>query len=172
MKKITFLIIVILTINSVQAQKKITKLKEYTASNGITYKVGDEFKLGQGSDTNGKFVYANIGGWAISTNAEANRLGAANAGLIVKVKKIKKYNYKRYKGVYFTVGGGNITNYIIDIENAIKSCEIEICNDKKETSKPKLNKYDNIAKLKKLLDDGALTQEEYDTEKKKILNQK
>jgi len=171
MKKITFLIIAILTLNSIQAQKKVEKLKEFTASNGITYKVGDEFKLGQGSDTNGKFVYVNIGGWGMSTNAETNRLGAANAGLIVTVKKIKKYNYKRYKGVYFTVGGGNITNYVIDIENAIKSCEIEICNDEKTVSESKPDKYDQLAKLKKLLDDGILTQEEYDAEKKKILEQ-
>ena len=99
MKKTTLLIIAILTLNSmqVQAQKKVEKLDEYSTSNGVTYKVGDEFKLGQGSDTNGKFVYVNIGGWGMSTNAEANRLGAANAGLIVTLKKIKKYNYKRYK---------------------------------------------------------------------------
>ena len=108
----------------------------------------------------------------MSTNAEANRLGAANSGLIVTLKKIKKYNYKRYKGVYFTVGGGNITNYTIDIENAIKSCEIEVCNDKKEVAESKPDKYDQLAKLKKLLDDGVLTQEEYDAEKKKILEQK
>nr|BFF40407.1 hypothetical protein BACY1_22120 [Tenacibaculum mesophilum] len=174
MKKTTLLIIAIMTLNSMQvkAQKKVEKLKEYTASNGVTYKVGDEFKLGQGSDTNGKFVYVNIGGWGMSTNAESNRLGAANSGLIVTLKKIKKYNYKRYKGVYFTVGGGNITNYTIDIENAIKSCEIEICNDKKEVAESKPDKYDQLAKLKKLLDDGVLTQEEYDAEKKKILEQK
>jgi hypothetical protein len=171
MKNTTFYIIIVLTLNFLQAQKKVEKLEEFTASNEITYKVGDEIKLGQGSDTNGKFVYVNIGGWGVSTNAETNRLGAANAGLIVTVKKIKKYNYKRYKGVYFTVGGGNITNYVIDIENAIKSCEVENCNDKKAITESKPDKYDQLAKLKKLLDEGVLTKEEYDSEKKKILEQ-
>lgn len=171
MKKITLLIIAMLTLNSIQAQKKVEKLEEYTASNGITYKVGDEFKLGQGSDTNGKFVYVNIGGWAMSTNAEENRLGAANTDLIVTLKKIKKYNKKRFKGVYFTVGGGNITNYTIDIENAIKSCEIEICKNENNVAVSKPDKYDQLAKLKKLLDNEVLTQEEYDTEKKEILEQ-
>lgn len=174
MKKITFLIIAILTLNLAQAQKKIEKLEEFTASNGITYKIGDEVKLGRGSDTNGKFVYVNIGGWAISTNPEENRLGAANAGLLVTIKKINKYNHKRYKGVYFTVGGGNITNYTLDIENAIKTCEVENCT--KEVQKVEVvgntsDKYDQLKKIKKLLDDGVLTQEEYDAEKKKILEQ-
>ncbi|GAA0878976.1 hypothetical protein GCM10009119_19440 [Algoriphagus jejuensis] len=144
------------------------KLEEYTASNGVTYKIGDEIKLGRGSDTNGKFVYANVGGWAVSTNPEDNRLGAANAGLIVTVKKINKYNHKRYKGVYFIVGGGNITNYTLDIENAIQSCEVENCAQESQTVTT--DKYDQLAKLKKLLDDGVLSVEEYELEKKKILN--
>lgn len=174
MKKITFLIIAILTLNLAQAQKKVEKLEEFTASNGITYKIGDEVKLGRGSDTNGKFVYVNIGGWAVSANPEENRLGAANSGLLVTIKKINKYNYKRYKGVYFTVGGGNITNYTIDIESAIKTCEVENCT--KEVQKVEVvgntsDKYDQLKKIKKLLDEGVLTQEEYDAEKKKILEQ-
>jgi hypothetical protein len=173
MKQITFLIIAMLTLNLAQAQKK-EKLEEFTASNGITYKIGDEIKLGRGSDTNGKFVYVNIGGWAISTNPEENRLGAANAGLLVTIKKINKYNYKRYKGVYFTVGGGNITNYNLDIENAIKTCEVENCTEevqKVEVVGNMSDKYDQLKKLKKLLDEGVLTQAEYDAEKKKILEQ-
>jgi hypothetical protein len=113
-------------------------------------------------------VYVNIGGWAVSTDPEENRLGAANAGLIVTVKKINKYNHKRYKGVYFTVGGGNITNYSLDIENAIQSCEVENCVQVSQGSTN--DKYDQLAKLKKLLDDGVLSNEEYETEKKKILN--
>ncbi|WP_026838499.1 SHOCT domain-containing protein [Gillisia sp. JM1] len=176
MKKITYLTIVLLTLNFLQAQN-VEKLDEFTASNGITYKVGDDFKLGRGSDTNGRFVYVNMGGWGAiagatnnaNYNADQNRLGAANSGLIVTLKKIKKYDSKRFKGVYFTVGGGNITNYTIDIENAIVTCEIEICNDEKDVSQSNPDKYDQLEKLKKLLDTGVLTQEEYDVEKKKVL---
>lgn len=39
-------------------------------------------------------------------------------------------------------------------------------NNKKETN----NKFDDLEKLKKLFDEGAITQEEYNIEKKKILN--
>lgn len=170
MKKITLLIITVLMMNIVHAQDKVEKLEEYTASNGITYKVGDEIKLGRGSDTNGKFVYVNIGGWGMSTDAETNRLGAANSGLIVTVKKIKSYNYKRYKGVYFTVGGGNLTNYNLDIENAIATCEIEDCKKEGESAaNSTTDKYDQLKKLKQLFDDGILTEEEYNVEKKKLL---
>ncbi len=149
--------------------QKTQKLEEYTAANGITYKVGEEFELNRGSDTNGKFVYVNIGGWAVSSNAENNRLGAGNAGLIVTIKKIKKYDYKRYKGVYFTVGGGNLTNYTINIEKAIESCEVKPCKEDVSAVVQESDKYDKLAKIKKLLDDGILSQEEYEAEKKKIL---
>lgn len=171
MKKITLLTIILLTFHIANGQKKREKLEEYTASNRITYKIGDEIKLGRGSDTNGKFVYVKIGGWAVSTNPENNRLGAANAGLIVTVKKINKYNYKRYKGVYLTIGGGNITNYTMDLENAISTCEVENCTKESEVAQSTSDKYDQLGKLKKLFDDGVLTEKEYEAEKKKILEQ-
>lgn len=167
--KTLFTTVLLLLAISMNAQK-IKKLDEYTASNGITYKEGDEIKLGRGSDTDGRFVYVFMGGWAMSTNPEANRLGAANAGLLVTVKKIKKYNYKRYKGIYMTVGGGNISNYILDIENAISTCEIEDCK-KENNSISTTDKYDKLAKLKKLFDEGVLSEEEYNVEKKKILQE-
>ncbi|UJH90909.1 SHOCT domain-containing protein [Antarcticibacterium sp. 1MA-6-2] len=177
MKKITFLLLALLTLNAVQAQKKVEKLDEFTASNGITYKVGDEIKLGRGSDTDGRFVYVNMGGWGTvlaatsdaNYNAEQNRLGAANSGLIVTIKKIKKYDQKRYKGVYFTVGGGNITNYVIDIENAIATCEVENCKDNENIAQSSTDKYDQLEKIKKLFDNGVLSKEEYEAEKKKVL---
>ena len=167
MKKVVLLLVSYFIVNFSYSQN-VEKLQEYTASNGVTYKIGDEIKLGRGSDTNGKFVYVNVGGWAVSTDPEANRLGAANVGLLVTVKKINKYNHKRYKGVYFVVGGGNITNYTLDIENAIQTCEVENCAQKSQDSGT--DKYDQLAKLKKLLDDGVLSQEEYEIEKKKILD--
>lgn len=168
MKRINLLLTFMLITVSVLAQKKIEDLDQYVASNGVTYKVGDEIKLQRGSDTNGKFVYVTIGGWAVSMDAEANRLPASNAGLIVTIKKIKKYNYKRYQGVYFTVGGGNITNYTIDIENAIATCEVENCKSTDQEQAQNDDKYDKLSKLKELLDGGVLTEEEYQAEKAKI----
>lgn len=160
---------ILLSFSSLKAQKA-EQLEEFTASNGITYKIGDQVKLARGSDTNGKFVYVNIGGWAISSNPEQNRLPATNAGLIVTIKKIKRYDTKRYKSVIFIIGGGNITNYTMDIENAIATCEIENCKKGESVAQNPDDKYEKLKKLKELFDQGALTEKEYAEEKKKILN--
>ena len=171
MKKVFTLLLIVSFVFS-YSQRKEQKLKEYTASNGITYKIGDEIKLTRGSSHNGKFIYVTIGGWGMSTDSEANMLPAANRGLIVTIKKIKKYNYKRYKGVIFTVGGGNITNYKLDIEGALENCEIENCNQKEnKVIVQEKTKYEKIKELKELLDSGAITEDEYETEKKKLLDQ-
>ena len=170
MKKIIVLIFCALTM-SVFSQRKVEKLKEYTASNGVTYKIGDKITLNKGSNFNGSFNYVQIGGWGMSMNAEANKLPSTNNGLIVTVKKIKKIKRNVFKGVVFTVDGGNISNYLLIIEDAIKSCEITPC-DKTTKVVVKESKYDKLKKLKELLDTNVLTQEEFESEKKKILSEK
>ena len=108
----------------------------------------------------------------ISSNIYQNQLPPSYAGLSVKLKKIKSFQHKTLgNSVVFTVGGGNITNYTLDIENAIATCEVEICNNAKVVNISKSDKYDQLAKLKKLLDQGILTKEEYHIEKTILLNQ-
>ncbi len=50
-----------------------------------------------------------------------------------------------------------------------------VCIDKKDEQKPIYrhvkDKYEKLTEIKKLLDDGTLTQEEFDVEKKKILSE-
>jgi hypothetical protein len=167
MKKIILLALIAIAHNA-SAQMQI-KLKEYTASNGKTYKIGDVIKLNKGSGPYGEFVYVTVGGWAVSANPEDNRLGAGNSGLEVTIKKIRKGNTKRYKVVNFTVGGGNLTNYVMNIEGAIESCEIENCKTNKENPDPVPDKYSKLRELKKLLDDGIINQSEFEAEKAKIL---
>jgi hypothetical protein len=174
MKKLLLLGIMSFVFVSVNAQK-VEKLNEFKASNGVTYKVGDQIKLGRGSGANGAFVYVTIGGWGMVASGKVTPLPPSDAGLIVTIKKIRKYNYKHYKGVYFTVGGGNITNYNVDIENAIATGEIFDPKAKKiakEKGNAVPDKYDELMKIKKLFDQGVLTKEEYEAEKKKILGGK
>lgn len=157
MKKITLLLALIIT-TVLNAQK----LDEYTASNGITYKPGDEIKLNRGSGINGSFVYAYLG-------LGGQGLPSGSTNLIVTLKKIRKFESKRYKGVFFIVGGGNIVNYAIDIENAIAACEITPCDSEDKNNASASDKYDKLAKIKKLFDEGVLSEDEYEAEKKKIL---
>lgn len=163
MKKIILLLLLSFSFN-VNAQEK---LSEYTASNNITYKEGDMILLGRGSGLQGTFVYLKIAGWMAGGGTQ---IGSAYSGLNVEIKKIKKIKFKGAEKIVFTVGGGNITNYSLEIEEAIASCEVKDCNNKGPGDLSESDKYDKLKKLKALLDDGTLTQTEYEAEKKKLLN--
>jgi hypothetical protein len=148
--------------------------KEYTASNGVTYHVGDTVKLGRGSAPNGDFLYLQIGGWSAATSYRTNggndqfNIGRGYANTAVVIKKIRSAKIRGVEKHSFVVGGGNITNYYLSIDDAIEVCEVVPCKNAKT---PVVNVADEIAKLKKLLDDGAITQAEYDSQKKKLLEQ-
>lgn len=144
------------------------RLTEYKASNGITYKEGDTIKLGMGSGNRGSFVYLQIGGWMAGS---ATPIGSNYNGLNVIVAKIKKFTFKGAEKVVFSVKGGNITNYILIIEDAISVCEIKDCNEKKIAVINESDKFDKLKKLKELFDSGVLTKEEYETQKKKLLDE-
>jgi len=164
-------------INTIHAQKKMQKLSEYTASNGITYEIGDRLKMRHGAAANGDFLSLIEGIGASSTN----RLGAVHSNFIFSIKKIRSWNLSSYKGVTFVLGGGGMAKNSIDIELAIQNCEITDCEPstqstnsikKVETSLPnqEIDKYDKLRKIKKLYDEGVLTEQEFLEEKKKILN--
>jgi len=65
-----------------------------------------------------------------------------------------------------------LNDALIDLANK-GTVFAEECNRKEMESRsaPASAKYADLAKLKELLDDGALTQEEYDREKAKILSE-
>lgn len=176
MKRFLTIIIVLTLVLSYSVYGQ--KMTEYTASNGITYKVGDKVKLGRGSAPNGDFLYLQMGGWGAVMSANTNQgsdqfnIGKGYSGLSVDIKKMKAHKFKGEEKVIFTVGGGNITNYNLSIEDAIATCEVADCNKEEATSQTSESKLDKLSKLKELFDAGALTQEEFDSEKKKILEEK
>ncbi|TGV01490.1 SHOCT domain-containing protein [Flavivirga rizhaonensis] len=168
--------------NGTYNKKKDNKIvnETYAASNGVVYHVGDTITLGRGSSPNGDFNYLQMGGFynTLSVlNGEyddiASSIGRNYSGLNVEIKKIKEINFKGASKVIFVVGGGNITNYNLMIEDAISTCEIKNCSD--TYNKPQIvyqkqeDKYDKLKKVKELLDTGVLTQEEFENEKKKLL---
>lgn len=164
MKKILFLTIALLPLLC-----KAQNLKEYTASNGKIYHVGDTLKIGFGSMPNGSFKYINPGGWAASSEP----MNKSISGMGAIIKKIHSYNAHGFRKVYFAVGLGGITNYNLYIEEAIASCEVADCKSQSgSTTIVQAQPEDNLDKLKKLkalLDSGAITQAEYDAQKKKLL---
>ena len=168
MKKI-FLILTVMLVLPINAQKK-DKLTSYTALNGINYKVGDILWLGKGSGVDGQFEYVKIGGWAKKLSSTPMRLSYKNENRPFTIKKIFKYRSEKWKSVHLTLGSDSSTNYTMDLDNAISNGEVRQSIEKRNTNQQRnYDKYDKIAKLKKLFDDGALTQDEYEREKEKLL---
>ncbi len=176
MKKLLLFATLILAV-AVNAQR-IEKTETYTASNGITYKVGDTITLGKGSGMNGHFAYVQMGGFynamaAMNGNTRdiSSGLDRNYSGTNVVLKKIKTYKDRRGTNkTTFVVGGGNITNYDLRIEDAISSCEIKDCTDTQKVEVVSAeSKYDKLKKIKELKDSGVLNDEEFEAEKKKIM---
>lgn len=149
--------------------------KHYTASNGHTYSVGELIEIGMGSMPNGDFKWLQLGGWGAILSYDSEKgsdqmnIPKGYAGTKVMLKEIKYVKNKKrdWEKVYFIVGGGNITNYLIDVEGAIQDCEMLPCASSKQTNTSSL--ADELLKLKNLKDQGILTDEEFNTAKGKLL---
>jgi len=174
-----------------KSKPKSEKIMEYKASNGITYTEGDEITLNKGSARNGDFVFLTDSKNGIMEFQEHLQSKGKRIGETVTIKRIVKYNTKNMQGTYFSVSvAGRMYNSILDIEGAIYSCEIEDCaqepviatqeqsiatEDKEVIQKssndplPTRDKFELLRELKKLFDEGVLTETEYAAEKKKIL---
>lgn len=158
---------------SVSAFSQKTSTGGYKAVNGITYNVGDIVKLGNGSGTNGAFLYLQLGGWAAVAGYNSKEgqdqlnIGRGYANTQVTIKKIRQGRVSGVNKYYFVVDGGNISNYNLVIDDAIFNCEVLPC--KQPASNKEVSKADELIKLKKLLDDGVISKEEFDKEKAKLL---
>jgi hypothetical protein len=174
MKKALFIIILLMPL-FICAQK----LTGYKAINGITYHIGDTVRLGLGSSPGGTFLYLQMGGWGAAMSYDSNagpnqlNIGRGYANTAVIVKKIKAGKINGIAKYWFIVGGGNLTNYNLMIDEAIQVCEVIPCQSGSSAigqQAPEDN-LDKLKKLKALFDAGTITQAEYDEQKKKLLNQ-
>ncbi len=159
----------------------------YTTS-GYKIAIGQEIHLGTGSTPDGdfKFIRRNSSGFGtmmISTDdndynksqLSLPRNMAGHKGKVVKIvaRGNKKIGIKYEPLVTFGLG-----RYEIDADNAIASGEIIVPEEYRPKSKneativevkQQLSVADELTKLKKLLDDGILTKEEFEAQKKKLL---
>ena len=158
MKKLFYLFF-LLTQTIVYSQN----LKNYKASNETNYKKGDTIIMAEPTGANDEFKSL----WITGSNQYLNK---TYTDIPVIIKKIKQMTYRGVSKVLFKVNGGNIVPYTLDIERAIKLCEIKEC--KKEILKEVVvkDKYEKLREIKKLYDNGVLTKEEFEKEKKEILN--
>ncbi|MBD2755082.1 SHOCT domain-containing protein [Spirosoma sp. BT704] len=73
------------------------------------------------------------------------------------------------------VGTGGLVRYLIEVENALESSEIILPvryrKNVNQANPAPISVADELLKLKQLLDAGALTQDEFNQQKKKLLSQ-
>lgn len=154
---------------------------------GFALKKGDELKVGIGTMPDGSFKYIRINSSSLMqySGGHQNLSNAANAlppsfwgrnSEILRLQKRgnKKFGYQDYAIIKL----GAMARYEVEIDNAIASGEVVIpdeYNNRKDkfiqiySNGEKISIADELFKLKKLLDDGILTKEEFDAEKKKLL---
>ncbi|GAB2980524.1 hypothetical protein GCM10027049_15010 [Mucilaginibacter puniceus] len=151
-------------------------METYTASNAKTYKIGDTVRVALGSmpDGNFKYVQASPPLFALPTrnsNSLSARKDFANTNVIIR--KIKKSaQLSGSEKVVFNVKVRGIVTYDIWIEEAISACEVTPCATKTNPVNTGTGSVaDELLKLKKLLDDNAITTEEFNAQKKKLLSQ-
>jgi len=156
------------------AQKKLPTMGNdtlYTTSGFKIYK-GQTLYFGKGTGRNGNFRYVNI-------KSETATSSLTNNSIVVK--KLKNFGISALGNAYIEIIGTLIfkdgSKGYIDIhmafEKAIESfpgmpAELLVPD---EFNKQKLSPADEINKLYKLYQDSIITKEEFELQKKKILNQ-
>lgn len=177
---------------SLVPQHRVSRYSKDTVFTSVGYAigVGQKIKLGAGSNVDGdfKFIRINSNSAFHYTSTTGDRRGANSAnsapssiaGLQFKVVRVERRG-TRNNGTtdYLIVNSlaGSLLRYEIDIERAVKFGEVEL--PKEYQSAPTASTTiiqqapsvaDELLKLKKLKDEGILTEDEFQEQKKKLLS--
>lgn len=191
MKKfLSTLSIILIFSNAFSQEKDATQTRlvgdTLITRSGFKITVGQDINLGTGSTPDGdfKFIRRNSTGFGtIMTMTNSNsynksqfslpRNMAGHKGKVVKIVVRGNEKIGQTFEPLITFGSGR---YEIDVDNAIISGEIIVPEEFRPKPKAAVIELkqnvsiaDEIIKLKKLFDDGILTKEEYDIQKKKLL---
>lgn len=159
----------IFTIYSVLFSLFLFSQNEYKTKLGLIFRVGDSITIAKPSTL-------------LSSGITGTSAGEWNSIFTLKNEKLTNVNFINKKVIIekieiidndakFYVEKFNKKLYI-KIENAILSNEIIFDKSKLPfVNNSNIDKYDKLKKIKELLDSGALTKEEFEIEKKKILNE-
>ncbi len=177
MKNISLILAMTFFFATVYGQRKgKEELITYTTEDKTNYTVGDSIHFGIGSNPNGlfRYVYKLKNAWSNFAYYDATL--NYKFAIIDQIQKngSDKTGYTVYFVFRYPAGKSAIM-----VESAISEGEVITPASKKkaeEKNKPIIIQQggtslaDEIMKLKELLDQGILTQEEYDAQKQKLLN--
>ncbi|NID10641.1 SHOCT domain-containing protein [Fibrivirga algicola] len=159
-----------------QAQIPGKQSKEpVTLTDGITVNVGDTLRWGRGSTPYGDFKYV-VQPLNVLAGTREQFLDRRYNGQWAVVKHFKVQSVKNAGNkTVAVVNPFSGYNFAVDLEPAIEAGEIVAVNSRRVGAKPAeaakpASVADELLKLKQLLDAGAITQGEYDAQKKKLLS--
>lgn len=138
---------------------------EYQTKQGIKYKIGDTLHIGRPMKIAKSMIMVAASHWKTIYKMNGETSGNSNLTdkkvVINKIEEVDKMT--RFQFRIFN------TNFYVIIDEAITTGEI-LSDYKVNFNVASEDKYDKLKKIKELLDSGALTPEEFESEKKKILS--
>ncbi|MDQ6756268.1 MAG: SHOCT domain-containing protein [Bacteroidota bacterium] len=149
-----------------------------TSASGFKIRTGDFIILGTGSlqDGNFRFVRVNRNSIFATPKNSRNDLNRRFSGQKFKVVKIVKHGNKKHGYNYLAIINIGITRYEVDVDNAITFSEIVVPEEYRLKPKTAIEApqkgsvADELLKLKKLRDENIITEQEFQDQKKKLLN--
>jgi hypothetical protein len=164
MKLLLFFSALLFASSLTMAQIPGRSIKQYTTRMGTVVHVGDTLQLGRGHRNDGSFTYASI-----PMLGDEKGLPAAYSGRRVVVKDLREIPYKTGPQVT-TVFKAGLYNAKIDLDSSEEMGEVLTQANKQKATPTSGGVADELLKLKQLLDAGAITQTEFDSQKAKLLN--
>lgn len=167
------LLLLTCTLTAVTAHGQIAgkSVPEYTTAKGTTFHKGDTIRLALGTDVGGRFKYLMTPpNFLVGTPGMAFSSAYANQRLVIKDLRLQDRNKRVAPRTIAVVSTGGL-NGQVDVEAAEEAGEIKTAHNQAAPSAASAptSVADELLKLKKLLDSGAITQAEFDAQKAKLL---
>jgi len=148
------------------------KLELYTTPNGFVFQPGDSITLGAGSNPDGSFnfIYQAIPVLPfLDINLQESRknmkIDGTAAGWIGTITSIKKAGTR----VLFLINFGAPANYIVDVDSALKECELAACKKEGFLSQ---EEFEKLILISQSYQDGTINLEKFHQLRAEMMGEK